>query len=76
MSRSRRKTPIFAMTNADSEKKDKQSANRSYRRRVKVQICKSSEVIAKIREVSDVWSFNKDGRRYHANLKDSKEMRK
>jgi len=66
MSRSYRHTPIFGITTAKTEKQDKRLANRRWRR-----ICRyvlrsgDSERLPLQREVSNVWSFAKDGKRYH-----------
>jgi hypothetical protein len=62
MSRSRRKTPIFGITGACSEKQDKRLANRVLRRKFKESVNAENEVHPAIDEVSDVWSFDKDGR--------------
>ena len=69
MSRSYRKTPIFGTTTADSEKKDKRLANRKYRRSVRQLVDEdlNDENIPDIREMSDVWSFDKDGKRFYNN---------
>lgn len=66
MSRSRRRTPIRAITTAESEKQDKRKANRSLRRTVRVILLKDPEVdlLPTIEEVSDVWDFQKDGKMY------------
>lgn len=65
MSRSYLHTPIMGMTCAESEKEDKRLANRRHRRgenqRLHAkpdQFCPSS-----IRAYSDVWCFEKDGKR-------------
>ncbi len=57
MSRSRRKTKISGWTTATSEKEDKQLANRRLRRIVKEKLKSGEDVLPKLREVSDVWSF-------------------
>lgn len=66
MSRSRRHTPIMGVTTAESEKQDKRRANRALRRRVKTILLKDPEadVIPTLEEVSDIWSFEKDGKMY------------
>ncbi|WP_422361413.1 hypothetical protein [Reichenbachiella sp.] len=38
MSRSKKKTPIQAIANSDSEKEDKREANRKFRRTIKQQL--------------------------------------
>lgn len=76
MSRSRRKTPIFGITCAESEKRDKVIANRAFRRAVRVAVAVGEDVMPHIREVSDEWGFAKDGKRYYGGWKRSKWMRK
>ncbi|MBX9948638.1 MAG: hypothetical protein K2Y39_05730 [Candidatus Obscuribacterales bacterium] len=66
MSKSFRKSPICGITTAESEKKDKQLAHRRERRIVR-QILGSDPlrpVLPHRREVSNVWSFDKDGKQY------------
>lgn len=69
MSRSRRKTPITGITTAQSEKSDKRTANRKLRRVTKEILRRGSleddQILPEIREVSNVWSFAKDGKRWH-----------
>ena len=76
MSRSKKKTKIRGITTSPSEKEEKQFANRKFRRKNKA---KTKEVdednYPKIREVSDVWAFSKDGKFYDKEMTD-KEMRK
>lgn len=60
MSRSRKKTPIAGMTNARSEKQDKRNANRKLRRKTRA----DPEHAPLLREVSNVWTFDKDGKIY------------
>lgn len=75
MSRSKKKTKIGWFTNAKSEKEDKQKANRKFRRIIR-QIVKSKKADFPIkREISNIWCFDKDGKRYFSEMKD-KEMRK
>lgn len=62
MSRSRKKTPIRGITSASSEKDDKRMANRLFRRTTKVQIKKGESPFVDKNEVSNVWSFDKDGK--------------
>jgi len=59
MSRSRKKTPAGGMTNARSEKDDKRRANRKLRRKTRAGDPANAPAI---REVSDVWVFQKDGK--------------
>lgn len=74
MSRSRRKMPITGMTTADSEKQDKRLANRKLRRKVRQVLPEEPEVLPDLREVSDPWTMDKDGKKWID--PDSKEMRK
>ncbi|GGE95377.1 hypothetical protein [Hymenobacter cavernae] len=59
MARSYRRTPVFAITNAKSEKQDKRKANRLLRRKVR-----QGDIYLVLREVSNVWSFSKDGKNF------------
>lgn len=76
MSRSARKTPIRGVTTASSEKQDKRLANRKFRRLVKTSLKNDSEVLPLIREVSNVYGFEKDGKLYFDSRKFPKSMRK
>lgn len=64
MSRSFKHTTISGITTATSEKRDKQLANRRFRRisrhRVRIEI----EPLVHLNEISDIWDFQKDGKRY------------
>jgi hypothetical protein len=63
MSRSRRKTPVLGITTAKSEKQDKRIANRKLRRAVKQRLGYDPDgVLPALREVSNVWSMDKDGK--------------
>jgi hypothetical protein len=66
MSRSRHKTPITGIAKAESEKWDKQEANRRLRHRVKqaLAVDTEAEILPERREVSNVWSFMKDGKHW------------
>ena len=66
MSRSYRKTPIAGITTAASEKRDKQLANRRLRCMVRQRLKDEPEaqVLLLKREVSDVWTMDKDGKRW------------
>ena len=64
MSRSKRKTPVLGITTAKSEKQDKRIANRKLRRAVKQRLGYDPDgVMPELREVSNVWSMDKDGKR-------------
>lgn len=75
MSRSRKKTPKRGLTTAKSEKRDKRIANRKFRRKTKIQNTLGESDFVKLREVSNVWEFDKDGKRYIKNPSD-KDLRK
>lgn len=64
MSRSYRK-PYGCVTRAGGGR-DKRLANRKLRRLVRLAI-KQDKPIPVLREVSDVWSFTSDGKRYFGN---------
>ena len=84
MTDSDRKTPVFSMTvggHNRGEKSDKQRANRQ-ERRVIGQMTHTlafdddpHPVLPKKRELSNVWGFRKDGRRWWNNAEE-KDMRK
>lgn len=90
MGKSYRKTPIVGNA-SDSEKMDKRKANRQLRKAVKDMLYKSRllqeeilidvmERLPKLREVSNVWDFEKDGKHYFApdfsTEEEEKEFRK
>ena len=64
MSRSRKKTPVCATTNAKSEKEDKQRANRKDRRvnKVILQTTEDGENLLDKTTISNVYDFAKDGK--------------
>ena len=64
MSRSYKHTTISGMTTAQSEKKDKQLANRRFRRISKHRVRIDEEPLIDLNEISDPWDFQKDGKRY------------
>ena len=80
MSRSYKKHPICGWAAAESEKEDKVRAHKKFRRKAKVKVNKidpaalihgdfwenEPEVVLpeKMREVSEVYSFAKDGKQY------------
>jgi len=78
MSRSYRKHDYIGICGGHhiSEKYDKQIANRKFRHRVKSLLDKDPESFLPIslQEVSDIWSFNKDGKRYFGNYKNSSRL--
>lgn len=75
MARSYRHTPIFGITTCRSEKTDKRLANRKLRRAQVRAADGGAEILPLLREVSDVWGFGKDGRRYDRSA-GAREMRK
>ena len=75
MSRSWIKNKIVGYTKKESEKRDKTIANKRYRRLVKVRIAKRSELLPLIREISNIYQFDKDGKHYYAGMTKI-EMRK
>jgi len=75
MSRSRKKNPVKGITRADSEKEDKRNANRKFRRKIKQEFYKGEEQLPELRELSNVWAFDKDGKRYDKDLS-KKDLRK
>jgi len=62
MSRSRKYTPIGAITTATSEKRDKQLANRRLRAALRSAVALGADVLPEMRDVSDPWTFDKDGK--------------
>ena len=75
MSRSEKKTKIRGITSAKSEKENKQDANRKYRRIVKQKVKLNESELPEIKEISNVWSFDKDGKTYDLKMTD-KDLRK
>lgn len=64
MSRSFKKRAICGITVCESEKQDKKLAHRKFRNRVKHLLQKGSiELLpTRLREVSEIWDFGKDGK--------------
>lgn len=75
MARSRRKTPIIGIAVCDSEKPWKRGANRKLRCAVRAAMSRGDDVLPELREVSNVWTFGKDGKHYDADL-ESRHLRK
>ena len=71
MGKSFRKTDIAGACGG-SDKKDKRFANRRLRKREKEAIRKGKE-IPLLREVSDEYTFTKDGKYYFGDLKNRKD---
>jgi hypothetical protein len=78
MAKSKRKTPVVGITTAVSEKEDKRIANRAERRINKALLSGTDDVLIlkSKREVSNVWSFDKDGKQRIDPQKYPKAMRK
>jgi hypothetical protein len=70
MSRSRRKTPIFGITTATSERKDKQHWHRRWRLRERMALRKlnlqqlDAHMSVDRKLAGNVWAMAKDGRQY------------
>jgi hypothetical protein len=67
MSRSRKKVPITGIAVCDSEKQDKQKANRKLRAAVRVALAFDQDMMPELRAVSNVWTFGKDGKQWLGN---------
>jgi hypothetical protein len=65
VSRSRRKNPFTGFSTADSEKEDKRIANRKERRKIRQVLPAEPDPVQlpHRRELSNVWSMDKDGKR-------------
>ncbi|TDS11714.1 hypothetical protein B0I21_10755 [Sphingobacterium paludis] len=75
MSRSVRKTKIFGITTAETEKQDKRRWNRTFRKVCKKLIRLEKDPPIKIQGVTDVWDGAKDGKRYYRQAT-KKDMRR
>lgn len=75
MSRSKKKTKIHGNTTAKTEKENKRDANRKFRRIIKQRVSSEEIELPKLREVSNVWCFDKDGKRYNTEMT-HKDLRK
>jgi len=64
MSRSIKKTPKIGFTTAKTEKQNKRKANRKLRRVTKDQVKKGDSRLANLKEISNVWLFDKDGKQF------------
>jgi hypothetical protein len=76
MTRSRKKTAICGNAHPDSEKDDKRIANRVFRHRERVALQKDKEPPNDLNEVSNPYSFRKDGKKYFNEEKYPDRMRK
>lgn len=64
MGKSRRRTPISGTCVCRSERTWKELWHRRYRRAVNAAVRADEDVMPHVREISDVWSFGKDGKTY------------
>lgn len=64
MSNSRKKVNVTGISTCKSEKQDKRLANRKLRAAVRGAMADDAEVMPELREVSSVWTFGKDGKRW------------
>lgn len=64
MSRSRKKHNISGIAVCKSEKQDKRLANRRLRAAVREAMAYGAEVMPELREISNVWTFGKDGKQW------------
>lgn len=78
MSNSRKKTSIAGITNSKSEKQDKRIYNRRYRHACKqfLHINHEQEPIPHLKEYSNPWSMDKDGKKWFDANEYPKRMRK
>lgn len=78
MTRSRKKAPVTAISTSTSEKADKVAAHRKERRKVHVTLKATGDqdALPARREVSNVWAYAKDGKRYKPAWLDPKHLRK
>jgi hypothetical protein len=78
MSRSRRKHPFRAITTSESEKQDKRAYNRRFRHAAELALKAdpTGESLPILREHSDPWSMDKDGKVRFDSKKYPKLMRK
>lgn len=74
MSRSRRRTPIIGNCACRSERSDKKDWHGRMRARTRLAILRMDENMPEVREVSDPWTFGKDGKQWFEG--DKKYMRK
>ncbi|UZR98090.1 hypothetical protein [Chondrinema litorale] len=75
MSRSRKKTKIRGITTSTTEKKEKQDANRKFRRTINQKVKSGEGHLPLLKELSNVWSFSKDGKFFDSEMED-KYLRK
>jgi hypothetical protein len=75
MSRSYIKNKIIGYAKKETEKRDKTIANKRLRRLVKVRLAKRDDVLPLIKEVSNIYQFDKEGKHYYSKMT-KREMRK
>lgn len=71
MSKSYKHTPICGITTSKSEKQDKLQAHKKFRRKVKKVMKEGKEILPLVREVSNIFSFSKDGKYWFGDLKNN-----
>ena len=76
MSRSFKRTPIAGIATGASDSQGKRQANSSLRSRTRDALGMEQDVMPLLREVSNVYSFPKDGKRWFDKLKYPKMLRK
>jgi hypothetical protein len=76
MSRSRRKSPVIAITAARSEKQDKRWFNRVLRRRTRQSIHQRNDILPVKNEILTTWDMAKDGKHRFNSRLNFKLMRK
>ena len=78
MGKSRKKTSIGGITNSCSEKHDKRIYNRRYRHACKqsLHIDSERELLPNLKEYSNPWGMDKDGKSWFDANKYPKRMRK
>ena len=64
MSRSYKKVSITGVA-GDSDKIGKRLAHKAFRRSEHIAVGRNSDPAVSMREVSDVWNFSKDGKRFY-----------
>lgn len=64
MSLSHQHTPVTGNCSCRSEKYDKVSYHKRYRRAVRIAVQRGDEVLPHFRELSNVWTWGKDGKTY------------
>lgn len=73
MGKSYRKNDYSGWTKKESEKREKRLANRAFRKHNK-QVESEEDYYYDLKEISDNWTFSKDGKHYFGNL--DKEWKK